>query len=119
MSPSPNDRSTLLTTPTPIQPVVPGSLVFQKSQGPVDLNDYYNWWAYVPGASWKHPEGPGSDLSGRNRHPVTHVAYEDAEAYARWVGKELPPKRNGKLPRGVVWWARSSPGATSLHRTGG
>ena len=50
--------------------MAPGSLVFQKSQGPVDLNDYHNWWAYVPWASWKHPEGPGSDLSGRNTHSL-------------------------------------------------
>jgi formylglycine-generating enzyme required for sulfatase activity len=56
----------------------------------VDLSDYHNWWAYVPGASWKHPEGPGSTLNGRNKHPVTQVAYEDAEAYAHWSGKELP-----------------------------
>jgi formylglycine-generating enzyme required for sulfatase activity len=70
--------------------LVPGSLVFHKTAGPVDLNDYRNWWAYVPGASWRHPEGPGSTLNGRDRHPVTQVAYEDAEAYAAWTGKELP-----------------------------
>jgi formylglycine-generating enzyme required for sulfatase activity len=70
--------------------LVPGSLVFRKARGPVDLSDYHNWWAYVPGASWKQPEGPGSNLNGRNHHPVTHVAYEDAESYARWAGKELP-----------------------------
>jgi formylglycine-generating enzyme required for sulfatase activity len=70
--------------------LVPGSLVFQKARGPVDLSDYHNWWAYMPGASWKQPEGPGSNLTGRNKHPVTHVAYEDAETYARWAGKELP-----------------------------
>jgi formylglycine-generating enzyme required for sulfatase activity len=70
--------------------LVPGSLVFQKTAGPVDLRDFRNWWAYVPGASWEHPEGPQSDLAGRERHPVTHVAYEDATAYAEWAGKELP-----------------------------
>jgi formylglycine-generating enzyme required for sulfatase activity len=70
--------------------LVPGSLVFQRSRGPVDLRDYHNWWAYVPGANWKHPEGPGSTLQGRDQHPITHVAYEDAEAYLRWAGKELP-----------------------------
>jgi formylglycine-generating enzyme required for sulfatase activity len=64
--------------------------VFQKTAGPVDLRDFRNWWAYVPGASWEHPEGPQSDLAGRERHPVTHVAYEDATAYAEWAGKELP-----------------------------
>ena len=70
--------------------LVPGALVFHQTAGPVDLNDYSNWWTYVPGASWRHPEGPGSTLDGRDRHPVTQVAFEDAEAYARWAGKELP-----------------------------
>jgi formylglycine-generating enzyme required for sulfatase activity len=70
--------------------LVPGSLVFRKSAGPVDLRNVHNWWAYVPGASWKRPEGKGSTINGRDRHPVVHVAYEDATAYARWAGKELP-----------------------------
>jgi sulfatase modifying factor 1 len=69
--------------------LVPGSLVFQRTAGPVDLRDYRNWWTYVPGASWRQPDGPGSDTRGRERHPVTHVAYEDTEAYAAWAGKEL------------------------------
>jgi sulfatase modifying factor 1 len=70
--------------------LVPGSLVFQRARGPVDLRDYRNWWAYVPGASWRAPEGPGSATDGREQHPVTHVAYEDALAYAAWAGKALP-----------------------------
>jgi formylglycine-generating enzyme required for sulfatase activity len=70
--------------------LVAGSLVFQRSRGPVDLRNVANWWAYVPGASWRHPEGPGSGTDGREHHPVTHVAYADAEAYAAWAGKELP-----------------------------
>ena len=70
--------------------LVPGSMVFQRTRGPVDLDDYTNWWHWVPGADWRHPEGPGSTLDGRERHPVTHVAYEDARAYAAWAGKELP-----------------------------
>ena len=65
--------------------LVPGSLVFHRTTGPVDLNDYGNWWSWVPGAQWRHPEGPGSDLTGRDRHPVTHVAYEDAVAYASYT----------------------------------
>ena len=74
----------------PPENLVPGSMVFQKSQGPVDLRNYANWWAWVPGASWRHPLGPDSSLDGRQQHPVVHVAYEDVEAYATWAGKELP-----------------------------
>jgi formylglycine-generating enzyme len=70
--------------------LVPGSLVFRKARGPVDLRDVRNWWAYVPGASWKRPGGPGTTINGRDRHPVVHVAYEDAQAYAAWAGKSLP-----------------------------
>ena len=70
--------------------LVPGSLVFQPTSGPVPLTDFRAWWAYVPGANWKHPEGPGSDLKGRGRHPVVHVAYADVEAYAQWAGKQIP-----------------------------
>jgi formylglycine-generating enzyme len=70
--------------------LVPGSLVFHKTPGPVDLRDVRSWWRYVPGAYWHRPEGPGSSAAGRQRHPVTHVAYEDAAAYATWAGKELP-----------------------------
>ena len=70
--------------------LVPGSLVFRATTGPVDLRDVSNWWWYVPGAQWRNPEGPESTLHGRERHPVTHIAVEDAEAFAAWVGKELP-----------------------------
>ncbi|WP_037575257.1 formylglycine-generating enzyme family protein [Sporocytophaga myxococcoides] len=70
--------------------LLPGSLVFQKPSKRVDLNNYMNWWAFIHGANWRHPEGPGSDLKERWEHPVTHVAWEDVEAYAKWIGKELP-----------------------------
>jgi formylglycine-generating enzyme required for sulfatase activity len=70
--------------------LVPGSAVFKRTAGPVDLRDAYNWWNWVPGACWRHPEGPGSNLNGRDRHPVVHVTLSDAEAYAAWAGKELP-----------------------------
>jgi formylglycine-generating enzyme len=70
--------------------LVPGSLVFHPTRGPVDLRDYRNWWRYVPGACWHRPEGPGSDTYTRAGHPVTHVAHEDAAAYAEWAGKALP-----------------------------
>jgi formylglycine-generating enzyme len=67
-----------------------GSLVFVKPRGPVDLRDFSNWWTFMRGADWRHPQGPKSSLGGRKRHPVVHVAYRDAEAYAKWAGKELP-----------------------------
>ena len=67
-----------------------GSIVFKKSTGPVDLRNPYNWWDWKTGAGWRHPEGPGSSLQGRERHPVVHVAYSDAEAFAAWAGKALP-----------------------------
>jgi sulfatase modifying factor 1 len=70
--------------------LVPGSLVFTKTSGPVDLDDYRNWWEYRPGAYWKRPGGLGTTINGRDRHPVVHVAWEDVEAYAAWTGKELP-----------------------------
>jgi formylglycine-generating enzyme required for sulfatase activity len=70
--------------------LVPGSLVFTGTPGPVDLSDFRNWWTWTPGADWRHPEGPGSSLNGRDQHPVTHVAYTDAEAYATWAGQGLP-----------------------------
>ena len=70
--------------------LVPGSLVFTPPERPVGLDDYLAWWAWVPGAQWRHPDGPGSTLHGLERHPVTHVAYADAVAYAAWAGKTLP-----------------------------
>ena len=69
--------------------LVPGSLVFQRTEGPVRLDDVRAWWAYVPGACWTAPEGPGSSTRGRHRHPVTQIAYEDALAYAQWAVKDL------------------------------
>jgi formylglycine-generating enzyme required for sulfatase activity len=70
--------------------LVPGSLVFRATTGPVRLDDYTQWWAWTPGADWRHPEGPASTVAGRDRHPVTHVSLFDAQAYAAWAGKELP-----------------------------
>ena len=74
----------------PPENLVPGSLVFTPTSGPVDLRHMSQWWTWTPGACWKHPEGPSSSLVGRENHPVVHVAHEDAQAYAAWVGKELP-----------------------------
>ncbi len=70
--------------------LVEGSVVFHPTPAPVPLDDPGRWWAYVPGANWRHPWGPNSDNSERHDHPVTHIAYEDAEAFAAWAGKALP-----------------------------
>ena len=70
--------------------LVPGSLVFQKAKQPVDLRNFANWWDYIPHANWKQPYGPGSTIEGKDDFPVTQVAWEDAEAYANWAGKEIP-----------------------------
>ena len=99
--------------------LVPGSLVFHKTAGPVDLRDFRNWWSWMPGADWRHPQGPGSNIGGRERHPVTHVAYADAEAYAAWAGSHCRRRRNGSTPPAGGSSARPSPGATSSLRAGG
>jgi len=74
----------------PPENLVAGSVVFTPPDHEVHLDNHYQWWAYVTGANWRHPEGPGSDTKGREKHPVVHIAFEDAEAYAKWAGKRLP-----------------------------
>jgi len=74
----------------PEENLVAGSVVFTPVAQAVPLDDHYRWWSYVRGANWRHPLGPSSDLKGREKQPVVHVAYEDAEAYARWAKKRLP-----------------------------
>ena len=69
---------------------MPGSLVFTPPSHPVRLDDYRAWWSWMPAAQWRRPQGPGSTLDGLEQHPVTHIAYADALAYAAWAGKELP-----------------------------
>jgi formylglycine-generating enzyme required for sulfatase activity len=81
----------------PPENLVPGSLVFAKTSGPVDLGDLSQWWTWTPGACWRHPEGSRSTLEGRGDHPVVHVAYEDAETYATWAGRELPTESEWEL----------------------
>ncbi|MER6251434.1 SUMF1/EgtB/PvdO family nonheme iron enzyme [Streptomyces sp. NPDC001584] len=90
--------------------LAPGALVFRMTSGPVDLDDWRRWWSYAPGASWRHPDGRGSGSNGRERHPVTQVAYEDALAYAAWAGKVLPTEAQwefaarGGLDSAVFAW---------------
>jgi formylglycine-generating enzyme required for sulfatase activity len=78
------------TPKPPDERLVPGSMVFSPPANAVPLNDASQWWKYVPGACWKHPEGPGSDLAGKDTHPVVHVSWDDAVAYSKWAGKRLP-----------------------------
>jgi len=68
----------------------PGSLVFARASGPVDLRNLHNWWRWTLGADWRHPRGPSSTIKDRGDHPVVHVSYADVEAYARWAGKSIP-----------------------------
>jgi formylglycine-generating enzyme required for sulfatase activity len=70
--------------------LVAGSVVFTPPSNAVSLNNYYQWWSYVEGASWQRPEGKNSSIKGRENHPVVHIAWEDAQAYARWAGKRMP-----------------------------
>lgn len=73
----------------PEENLVAGSIIFTPV-AVADLKNHYQWWNYVKGANWQHPEGPGSDIKGKENYPVVHIAWEDAQAYAKWAGKRLP-----------------------------
>jgi formylglycine-generating enzyme required for sulfatase activity len=81
--------------------LLPGALVFTGSPGPVNLNDWRQWWDWAPGANWRAPFGPGSDIVGKDDHPVVQVAYPDAAAYAAWAGRRLPTEAEFEYAAGA------------------
>jgi formylglycine-generating enzyme len=104
--------------------LMPASVVFQKPTHRVDLHNIYNWWSYVAGADWRHPQGPRSGLNGKAKHPVVHIGFEDAEAYAHWAGKELPTEaewefaaRAGLEGAAFAWGEELSPGGRLMANT--
>jgi formylglycine-generating enzyme required for sulfatase activity len=104
--------------------LVPSSVMFRRTEGPVDLRNPYQWWTYVAGADWRHPRGPESSLDELWDHPVVHVAFEDAEAFAKWAGKELPTEaewefaaRGGLEAKEFVWGEEFMPGGKPQANT--
>jgi formylglycine-generating enzyme len=100
----------------PPENLQPGSMVFGRTPGPVDLRHLNQWWTWMPGACWNHPRGPRSSLRNRDDHPVVHIAFEDAAAYANWVHLELPSEAEweiaarGGLPHTAYTWGEDPEG---------
>jgi formylglycine-generating enzyme required for sulfatase activity len=104
--------------------LAPSSIVFVPPPGPIGTGDPYRWWQYLPGANWRHPEGPGSSIKGREQHPVVHVAHADALAYAAWIGKRLPSEaeweraaRGGLEDVEFAWGDELHPGGRPVANT--
>ena len=104
--------------------LVAGSVVFTPPAHAVALNNHFQWWNYIAGANWRHPEGPQSDIKGRMKHPVVHIAYEDAVAYCDWAGKRLPTEaefefasRGGLDRKRYVWGDEFMPGGKHMANT--
>jgi formylglycine-generating enzyme len=104
--------------------LLPGSLVFTPPSNPVPLTDISQWWTWIDGASWRHPEGPKSTIEGKENHPVVHIAFEDAEAYAKWAGKRLPTEieweyaaRGGVNGKRFAWGDELHPSGQYLANT--
>ncbi|KWR88533.1 formylglycine-generating enzyme family protein [Cupriavidus sp. IDO] len=112
-------------TPRPPETaLVPGALVFVGTPEVVDYADVSRWWRYIPGADWRHPQGPGSSIEGKDQHPVVQVSYEDALAYAKWAGKRLPTEaewefaaRGGLEQATYVWGDEFAPGNKQMANT--